>query len=125
MSVEKTVAMLLKTNLSSSGYPTIRVRNCSVKNVTEVGYLGIRVGESFLPHFNRIRLKVTTIVGNCVAFLALTGDVGRRVVRATHWDLLVACAACGAPIWYRAVTTFLGQRKILTALQFLLTHYRL
>ena len=84
--------------------------------MTEVRYLGIAVGERmrFHVHLDRVREKLTAVVGKVRRILRNDWGLSSRAVRTIYDGLFVACVAYGASVWSNVVMTAVGRRKILT-----------
>lgn len=111
---DKTSTMLLKGTLSHNRPPFIRSGGVSIRFVSQVKYLGIVVAErmNFLVHFRYVKDKLSAIAGKIKRILRSDWGLGRRAVRTIYGGLFVACATFGAPVWYRAVLTAEGSRRI-------------
>ena len=63
-------------------------------------------------HLDDIREKLTPVVAKVRRILRYDWGLSSHAVSTIYDGLFVACAACGASIWYDAVKTVVGRRKI-------------
>ena len=93
--------ILLKGKLSLNHTPNIFI------NSTGIGYV------SFMPHFKQLQGKLVCLAGMMRRILRTSWGYGKRAVRIIYNGLQVSCAAYGAPIWYKLITTATGFRRLM------------
>ena len=100
VSDSKTVTMLMKGSMAESRRQIVRINGKVIKYVECVKYLGVWVSERmhFKVNLDRMKTKVTNVVGQLRRVLKCEWGMRKRAVRIVCKGLFVACVMYGSSV---------------------------
>lgn len=103
----KMVTMFMKGNMAANRRPYVRMNGKPIRYAESVKYLGVRVSEKmyFKLHLERIRVKITNVLGQMRRVLKCDWGMRKRAVRMMYKGLFVACVMYSSSVWCEYVKT--------------------